>query len=147
MAIQVAVPFDATHPRALAVYCSDGRFTEAVRLLLLELGHDRLDTLTIPGGAATLNLLLVRGAASFLIRGHQIEHAVLIAHADCGFYRSRCKGRTAEAIEQAQVADLSTSARMLARSHDGLRVSLYYARPGASGVVFDPLEVAGAAAG
>lgn len=140
MELPIKVPFDASHPRALAVYCSDGRFTEAVRLLLLELGHDRLDTLTIPGGAATLNLLLVRGAASFLIRGHGIEHAVLIAHEDCGFYRSRGKGRAAQELERAQLADLSTSSRMLARTHPGLRVSLFFARPREGGVTFSRLD-------
>ena len=43
--------FEATHPEALAVYCSDGRFTDAVEELLHHLGYTRLDTLTLPGGA------------------------------------------------------------------------------------------------
>ena len=42
--------YDAAYPDALAVYCSDGRFTRAVDELLAKLGHPRLDTLTIPGG-------------------------------------------------------------------------------------------------
>ncbi len=82
----------------------------------------------------------MRGGASFLIRGHRIEHAVLIAHEDCGFYRSRGKGRTAQELEQSQIADLSASARMLTRTHPGLRVSLFYARPREGGVRFSRLE-------
>ena len=38
--------FHEEHPTALAVYCSDGRFTESVEELLRALGHERLDTLT-----------------------------------------------------------------------------------------------------
>jgi hypothetical protein len=72
-----AARYDASHPRALAVYCSDGRFTQAIEDLLRHLGHDRLDTLTLPGGPGLLNLwagsLLeadqMERAARFLIRG------------------------------------------------------------------------------
>ena len=50
----MSVPFDASHPKALAIYCSDGRFTSAVEVLLEAVGHDRLDTMTLPGGPALL---------------------------------------------------------------------------------------------
>ena len=48
-------PYEPRHPKALAVYCSDGRFTQAVEELCHHLGHERLDTLTMPGGPALLN--------------------------------------------------------------------------------------------
>jgi hypothetical protein len=51
----VSEPYDRTHPAALAIYCSDGRFTRAVERLLKSLGHSRLDTMTLPGGPALLN--------------------------------------------------------------------------------------------
>lgn len=50
-----SAPFSEEHPKALAVYCSDGRFTEAVEDLLASVGNRRIDTLTIPGGAALLH--------------------------------------------------------------------------------------------
>src|SRR3954447_985255 len=91
------VPFDATHPHALAMYCSDGRFTEAIEELLHSLGHPRLDTLTIPGGPALLDLTssnldgveVMRTAASFLIKGHAIKQVVLLGHDGCGYYKAR----------------------------------------------------------
>jgi len=44
--------FRPSHPSALAVYCSDGRFTRAVEQLLESKGCARVDTLTMPGGPA-----------------------------------------------------------------------------------------------
>ena len=84
-------PFDASHPDALAIYCSDGRFTEAVEELLRHLGHARLDTLTLPGGPALLELNTAgfsqletaRTSSSFLIAGHGIKRVVL----GCRFHK------------------------------------------------------------
>jgi carbonic anhydrase len=140
--VHTPLPFEREHPRALALYCSDGRFTESVRELLLRLGHDRLDTLTIPGGAAALNYLLVKGAATFLITGHRIERVVLIAHADCGHYKARFRGRPAEELEVRQRTDLQTAARMLLRAHATLAMDAFFARPDAEGVLFEPVELA-----
>jgi len=128
-------PFLAKHPAALAVYCSDGRFTEAVEELLHSLGHDRLDTLTMPGGAALLEtttatfsaLEACRAATSFLVRGHSIEHVVLLAHEGCGFYRDRMRYDSPEAIVQRQHADLRAARDWILRTHGGVSIDLYYA--------------------
>jgi hypothetical protein len=132
-----AVPFDAAHPRALAVYCSDGRFTQPVEDLLRHLGHDRLDTLTLPGGPGLLNFwagsLLeadqLERAARFLIRGHGIDHAVLLAHAGCGYYRQRFPGRPAAEVKASQLEDLRVAGRSVRAARPGLQVALYYASP------------------
>src|SRR5688500_13469552 len=89
-------PFEAEHPPTLALYCSDGRFTNAVEELTEgHLQNPRLDTLTMPGGPSLLvpgsatpaEVEVVRRAADFLIRGHHIGHVILIAHYGCGFYK------------------------------------------------------------
>src|SRR5687767_387005 len=90
------------HPTALAMYCSDGRFTRGVEELVLHLGFDRLDTLTIPGGPALLDassathadVEMIRRSTSFLIGGHHIKEIVLIAHDGCGYYRHRYPRKT-----------------------------------------------------
>jgi hypothetical protein len=138
-------PFSEAHPNALAVYCSDGRFTEAVEELLQELGDRRIDTLTIPGGAALLHLWsatqseadTVRQAASFLIEAHHIVRVVLVAHGGCGYYRRRYATSTAAQIEERQVLDLGRAAEWLAGRHRGLEVATNFARAEDGRTVFD----------
>lgn len=141
------VPFSEAHPNALAVYCSDGRFTEAVEELLRSLGDRRIDTLTIPGGAALLHLWsatqseadTVRRAASFLIEAHRIVRVVLVAHEGCGYYRRRYGAATGSAaqIEERQVLDLRRAAEWLAGRHAGIEVVTYFVRPQDGRTVFD----------
>lgn len=143
-------PYEATHPKALAIYCSDGRFTTAVEELLRHLGHERLDTLTMPGGPALLNFWTasildadqVGRASQFLIRGHGIEQVVLLAHAGCGYYRQRFPGRASAEVKQTQLDDLRVAARALASARRDLDVTLYYASPVDGKVRFDPVDLA-----
>jgi hypothetical protein len=126
--------YQASHPDALAVYCSDGRFTQAVEELLAALGHARLDTLTIPGGPGLLNLTnarpserdVVGRAVSFLIRGHHLRHVVLLAHEGCGYYRDRYPSRSPIELRALQLADLRAARKVLAASHDRLQVRIFY---------------------
>ena len=137
--------FDGAHPRALAVYCSDGRFTDAVEELLHHLGHARLDTLTLPGGPGLLNFwsgsLLeadqIERAARFLIRGHSIDHVVLLAHAGCGHYRQRFGNHPAAQIQAAQIEDLRVAARAVRAARAGITVELFYATPSEGRVRFE----------
>ncbi len=139
--------FDAHHPNALAIYCSDGRYTEAVENLLRHLGHERLDTLTMPGGPGLLNLrsaafadtdAITRGA-SFLIRGHSIEKVVLLAHSGCGYYRARFVAQTPESIYARQIVDLRAAGQSMKAIHPGIEVSMYYARTAGNRVRFEHL--------
>jgi carbonic anhydrase len=138
--------YAAEHPDALAVYCSDGRFTRAVEELLLHQGHARLDTLTLPGGPGLLAPLTSYGdretvsrAASFLITGHHIKHLVLLAHEGCGYYRERMPGASAEQIEERQVQDLRGARDSVLLTHPSLEVRLHYLRVAGKQVQFDEL--------
>jgi hypothetical protein len=140
--------YQTEHPDALAVYCSDGRFTEAVEALLHALGYPRLDTLTIPGGPALLELTsggfsaveTVRASTSFLIRGHAIKHVSLLAHQGCGYYRTRFAHDSPEYMLRRQMSDLRAAARWTASTHPGVQVESYYARVEDGVVVFDPVD-------
>lgn len=144
--------FDRAYPPALAMWCSDGRFTRAVEELLASLGEERLDTLTLPGGPALLDtssaavgaLDVVREAASFLIKAHATRSVVLVAHADCGYYKSRYRYESADAMLRRQLADLRGAARWLTTTHGGLSVRCFFASvAGASEprVAFEAVEL------
>lgn len=140
-------PYHHEHPSALAIYCSDGRFTRAVEELLREVGHERLDTLTMPGGPALLNQLsasyaeadAVKKAAGFLIHGHAIIEVVLLAHAGCGYSRARRAHDTPEQIKARQLEDLRVAARTLRKVEPALAVRLYYADAVGARVRFEPV--------
>jgi hypothetical protein len=142
-----STPFSEHHPHALAVYCSDGRFTEAVEELLASIGDGRIDTLTIPGGAALLHFWsaghseaeTVRRAASFLIEAHRILRVVLVAHAGCGYYRRRYPTVANEALAERQGLDLQRAAEWLQGRHPGIEVATYFARPEEGRILFDPV--------
>ncbi len=142
------VAFDKKHPDALAIYCSDGRFTDAVEELLHSLGHARLDVLCMPGGPALLDLgsasfsalEAMRTSASFLIRGHSTKHAVLLSHEGCGYYKERYRFETAEEIVKQQKDDLRTAAAWLAGAHPDLKIALYYVKAEGNKIGFQPIE-------
>lgn len=148
-AFDADTPYDHEHPSALAIYCSDGRFTRAVEELLREVGHPRLDTLTMPGGPALLNQLAasyaeadaVKKAAAFLIRGHAITDVVLLAHAGCGYYRHRRPHDRPEQLRARQLDDLRVAARTLHKVEPALTVRLYYADAVGKRVRFEPIAL------
>jgi hypothetical protein len=137
--------FDKKHPKALAIYCSDGRFTDAVEELVHGLGHTRLDVLCMPGGPALLDLgsasfsalEAMRTSASFLIRGHAIKHVSLIAHDGCGYYKERYRFETPEEIIKQQKDDLRIAAQWLVGSHPDVEIAMYFAKPEGSKIAFD----------
>ncbi len=145
--IASTLPLDATHPHALALYCSDGRFTDSVEELVHGLGHARLDTITLPGGPAHPNLLntgyaeleTVSRAASFLIRSHAITHVFLLAHEGCGSYRSQMTGGTQKSIADAQRIDLKVATKVLQALHHAIQIQCWFATPVKARVQFDPV--------
>jgi hypothetical protein len=134
-AFKAKAKFEESYPTALAMWCSDGRFTQAVEELLASLGESRLDTLTLPGGPALLDttsagvgaLDVLREAASFLIKAHATRTVVLVAHAECGYYRSRYRYESPAAMLRRQLSDLRGAARWLTTTHSGLTVRCFYA--------------------
>lgn len=145
--IATEVKFEASYPSALAVYCSDGRFTDAVDELLDKLGHPRLDTLTIPGGPGLLNHRTsgygdcdtFSRSAEFLIREHHITTVVLLAHEACGFYARKFPDLSAAQIKQRQLDDLRLAIHELSTAHPRLRVEAFVAVPSDGRVRFDPV--------
>ena len=137
--------YDASHPTALAVYCSDGRFTNSVEELLEKLGHPRLDTLTIPGGPGLLDHKTsgytdcdsFSRAAEFLIRGHHITAVVLLAHKGCGYYGTKFPDLSADQIEKRQLADLRSAMTRLLETHPRLHIDAFMAVPDGARVRFD----------
>jgi len=141
------VPYEASHPHVLAVYCSDGRFTDAVEDLAKHLGHERIDTLTLPGGPGLLNRWsadylesdMVTRAAQFLIRGHHITEVLLLAHAGCGYYQSRHGSLGPDFVAEQQLTDLRTAADELRKVFPHLTVHLYFVRPHGTAIHFEPV--------
>lgn len=140
--------FDGTHPDALAVYCSDGRFTGAVEELLRGLGHPRLDTLTIPGGPGLLNHKTsgytdcdtFSRSAEFLIREHHITVVVLLAHVGCGYYARKLPDLTPDQIRERQLHDLRLAWDELADTHPRLSIQSFLAVQDGGHVRFDSIE-------
>jgi carbonic anhydrase len=140
--------FDESHPDALAVYCSDGRFTLAVDEHMQALGHERFDTVTVPGGPAllhmggTTNIMHVdhmRSSTSFLVRGHGIKHVVLFAHEGCGWYKAQAAGALNAfyaSIPEAQRSQI-LEARRWAQSQGVEDVKCFMARHAKGLVKFD----------
>ena len=135
------------HPDTLAVYCSDGRFTDAVEELVRSLGHPRLDVLCLPGGPALLDLgsagfsalETMRTGATFLIRGHGTKHVVLVAHQGCGYYRERYRFETPDEIVHKQKDDLKLAASWITGQHAVVSIHAYFAKPQGGKVAFDPV--------
>ena len=147
MTFESPTAFDPAHPPALAIYCSDGRFTQPVEDLLHSLGHPRLDTVTLPGGPGLLNHLSASYAdadamtrsATFLIHKHGITDVVLLAHHNCGYYKHKRPTDSPEQMEIRQLEDLRHGAKAVKKIDPKLNVHLYFARPHAGHVRFEPI--------
>jgi hypothetical protein len=82
----------------------------------------------------------VRSAASFLIRGHAIKHAVLLAHQGCGYYKDKFRLDSPEFMQHRQATDLRAAARWVASHHAGVKVSAFYARVDGEQIRFEPID-------
>jgi hypothetical protein len=143
-------PFVQERVGAAAIYCSDGRYGEAMDEFLHEcLGLPHYDRLAIPGGPACLagHMLAMRERSAldrqikFLVEAHGIGRVVLIAHQDCLFYKlnvhpSKLRQKP---LEEFQFADLATVAAALRDFHRDLMVDAFFARRVDEQVRFDPV--------
>ena len=130
-----SVPFEAERVGAAAVYCADGRYGDQMdEFLHLGLGLPRYDRVAVPGGSACLaehiQAMRERSALDrqlrFLIEAHDLKRVVLIAHQDCGFYKTvRWKAKT---LEQQQFIDLKQAAEKVRAYVAGLEVEAYIAK-------------------
>jgi len=140
-------PYRSEHPRVLALYCSDGRFTTAVEELAAARGHGSVDTMTLPGGPALFSYAAssserdaVRRSTEFLIRAHRTRMVILVAHQGCGYYAARHARASAEEREGLQLADLRGAAGAIHRLATGLRVETYYARAAEGRITFELID-------
>ena len=141
--------FDENRIRAAAVYCSDGRFGEHFDDFLHNaLALPRYDRLAVPGGAACLagHFLAHREEEAmleqlrFLIKAHDIERVVLIAHQDCAFYIERLHVSPLR-LETQQHEDLQAALRRVRSFAPNLLVEAFFARKHSDGTIrFESLE-------
>jgi hypothetical protein len=137
------IAFDDRRIGAAAVYCSDGRFGDAMdEFLHLGLGLPRYDRVAVPGGAACLaghsHAYHERSALErqlrFLIDAHGLTRIVLIAHEGCAFYKDVWLGM--RTLEQQQAADLEKAATAIGLAHRDIDVELFFACKGSGRVQF-----------
>lgn len=137
-AVECTAPFQPTPPTTIIVSCADGRFAIEDADALAALGvHETPDRQTPPGGPAAL---LERSAATpidddvsvrlltFLIQHHRTCRILLVAHADCGHYRSMFPADSDEQRFRRQLRDLCTVASDLRRRFPAIEVMCLYAR-------------------
>lgn len=134
---------------ALAIYCSDGRWGEAFDEFCHEaLQIPRYDRFAVPGGPAWLALRdttilplydVAREELDFLVRAHELERIVLIAHYGCAFY-ARLLGAGPDECLKAEVEDLKTAAGTLSAWFAGIEVEAYLARMEGTIVTFAPVD-------
>jgi hypothetical protein len=129
---------------ALAVFCSDYRYQAGCREFLDEGLHlrDRYDLLAIPGGPQTLMLAEYLPKFSwagwkwfrFLVDLHELKRLILIAHEDCGWYKSLPAFlHASRQPRERQEQDLRRICRSMAEKFPQLQVELYYAGRGEDG--------------
>ena len=131
--------YDPSYPTALAVWCSDGRFTKAVEDLLCGDGETRFDTLTLPGGPALFtgrsaspsDLDTTTTSAEFLISAHKITHVVrsptrtaATTAGSSGMRPQTRRSRRGRRLTSASQQRRSGGCTLASRSTDGMRTWL-----------------------
>ena len=122
----------------LVVHCTDHRIQAGVQEFLdrgLKLNKN-YDLFLIPGGPQSLTLVEYLPKFScagwkwfrYLVDGHGLKRLILIAHQDCGWYRSLpFHLHTTRKPRQRQEEDLLRAQRTLVKDFPQLSVDLYYA--------------------
>jgi hypothetical protein len=122
----------------LVVHCSDHRIQAGIREFLdrgLNLGEN-YDLLTIPGGPQCLALVEYLPKFSwvggrwfrYLVENHELRRLILIAHQDCGWYKSLPLHLHSSSIpRERQEEDLRRAQRALMKDFPELQIELYYA--------------------
>ncbi len=139
------VPFEVARVRALAVYCSDGRFGEQCDDFLHRgLGLPCYDRLAVPGGAALLAAdreqtgLLAH--LHFLVEAHELTRLVLIAHEGCAYYGKLLDLGPIDMRER-QEKDLKTVTDLLRAKYPHLEVRADFAHVEGDRVAFERLRL------
>jgi hypothetical protein len=138
-------PWNPERIRALAIYCSDGRWGAAFDDFCHEgLGLPRYDRFAVPGGPVWLTLRdvslldpygVAREQLHFLVEAHQLERIVLISHYGCAYY-AHLLGLDPDGCLPEQQQDLRTAAGTLRGWFAGIEVDSYVAMQSAGTVSF-----------
>jgi hypothetical protein len=141
------VPYEAARIHAAAVYCSDGRIGNQIDDFLQQgLRLPRYDRVACPGGPVALAGTLgafweargVEDQLRFLVRVHDLQHVLLIAHAGCAYYGLRL-GLAPEEAPRRQRADLTQAADAVQRVEPNLEVAGFFAHLDGPRVWFERL--------
>jgi hypothetical protein len=121
---------------ALALYCSDGRWGEAFDEFCHKHLHiPRYDRLAVAGGPALLVrhdgpddhlYRTIRAQLDFLVRAHELQRLVLIAHYGCAFYGERLH-QPPDACLPVQLNDTLRAAEALRQWYPEVEVNTYLA--------------------
>jgi hypothetical protein len=121
--------------RAMALYCSDGRWGEAFDEFCQKHLHiPRYDRWAVPGGPAWLAadndgdayFRTAREQLDFLVRVHELQQLVLITHFGCAYYGHRLNQGARECLP-AQTADVRAAKAALLRWYPHMDVESYLA--------------------
>ncbi len=141
--------FQVHRVRAAAIYCSDGRYGDQFDEFLHEcLGLPCYDRVALPGGAGAIagHIESMRSEDAlisemeFLIRSHDLERIVLIAHEGCGYYQKRLL-LPPRAVPQAQERDMCRAAAVLGKIKPSLEISAHLATVSDGIVEFSALPI------
>jgi hypothetical protein len=145
-----SIPWAEKRIRALAIYCSDGRWGQILDEFCYDgLGLPRYDRFAVPGGPAWLTVrhisLLVPNSAAkdqlkFLVEAHELERIVLVNHQGCAYYHEILKS-SPEDLLAAQEQDLRDGAKTLREWFSGIKVDAYMALRDEEKAFFRPVEV------
>ena len=116
---------------ALALYCSDGRWGEAMdEFCHRHLQIPRYDRWALPGGPAWVAGgpadAAVRAQLDFLVQAHELEQIVLITHYGCAWYGHHLRRPPPDCLA-VQGEDLRAATDTLRGWYPGLRVDAYVA--------------------
>ncbi len=122
----------------LVVHCSDHRFQAELHEFLNRILNlnENYDLLVVPGGPQCLTLVEYLPKFSwvgwkwfrFLVENHELSRMILIAHQDCGWYKSLpLHLHSATEPRMRQEEDLRRARIALLKELSAVRVELYYA--------------------
>jgi hypothetical protein len=122
--------------RALAIYCSDGRWGAAFDEFCHKALHmPRYDRFAVPGGPAWFTradvnrngaYYVAREQLDFLVQVHALERIVLITHYGCAFYTEMLKRSPLEVLPT-QLEEVQTAATTLRSWFPGIVAEAYLA--------------------
>jgi hypothetical protein len=143
-----SIAYSGERIHAVALHCCDGRFGDHVDDFMQNgLGLPRYDRLTCPGGPVALAGRLItfwelRGVEEqlrFMIKAHELERVILIAHQPCAYYLGRL-GVAPEAMEREQRQDLEQATWEVQRMTPGLDVGTFMSWVDGGTVRFEKLN-------